>query len=128
LDGKSQNRGVHSQKDGSLTAEGIIKGFIFDSNIATKGQGGALYINQADVGISTSIFKNNQAPYGGAILVFPKGHLSVSESSFENNSAAYLYNPPSNYKDFSWIRFARTTFIGALNPFNKKPILRYVFF
>lgn len=57
--------------------------------ISNDGSGGAIYNKNGDLNISDSTFENNKAAYGGAIFVETdsNGTLNISNSKFINNTS-----------------------------------------
>ena len=77
-----------------LTVNVSITHCIFQSNSATNGSGGAVWLDTlaANFNITNCTFQNNSATYygGGAVwLDTSKGIFSIEKCTFQNNSAIY---------------------------------------
>lgn len=86
-DGNSvQGGGFHSSNSGRV----IVDGMTFEDNIATGAGGGAIYNVNADLFITNSVFRNNQASgssgTGGALHTV-SGDSSLSGVTMQSNSA-----------------------------------------
>ena len=53
------------------------------------GWGGAIYCRQADPNIVNCAFRENSAPYGGAVFCDERSNPRISDSIFESNKAEY---------------------------------------
>ena len=76
---------------GVVYAEGRISFTVdfseFDSNAAFIGRGGAFFLSDCNLTISTSTFERSTAPRGGVIETQLAGNISVTNSTFQNNFA-----------------------------------------
>ena len=62
-----------------------VKNSIFEMNHSPKW--GAAIVGQKGMTIENSTFKNNVAPIGGALAIYPSTKITVKDSSFTGNSA-----------------------------------------
>ena len=85
-------------KDGSagITVDNTVTSFpvtitnsVFDGNINTHGEGGALYLQMAQTDRATitgSTFTNNQSAYEGGVLHLGGGNVTIADSTFTGNT------------------------------------------
>lgn len=111
------------------TASLIVDNTVFSGNKAIMG--GAIFTQQVTtIKTNTSFSKNEALAEGGAVYTSSLSYANPANSSkyanlnventtvFKNNKAAALFNPPSNYADFTWLQFARTSLTGVTSPHN----------
>ena len=73
---------------GSLATDRLVN-VVFDSNTATAGYGGAIFL-YLSTALANGVFVNNQAGYGGAIASMGGTvALGIMDSTFFGNSATY---------------------------------------
>ncbi len=102
------------------------------------GRGGAIFTytgKDTTITNNTSFTENEATVEGGALYSRYYSYADPAEddkysklyidstTSFEDNKAAYPYQPPSNYNAFTELRFARTSFTGVKNPYTGEDIL-----
>ncbi len=118
----------------SASASLIVEKTIFKKNKAPRG--GAILTQQSTTIKNNASFIENEASVeGGAIYNHPNSYGDPSDSSeyanlkidntvsFENNKAAYPYEPPSNYADFTNLLFNTTSFTNQPNPYSGQDVL-----